>query len=132
MLPLILVVDDERTIADTLTLILRHNGYRADAAYSGEEAIAYVSRNTPDLVVSDVVMPGMNGFELASSIRQEYPSKVLLISGNATTFDMIRDGCLKAQAIPLLPKPIHPADLLREVAKVLASASSDIRGKTVA
>jgi CheY-like chemotaxis protein len=71
--PLVLVVDDEPVIADTIAQILEKRGYAAIAAYDGEDAIQAALLNPPQLVISDVMMPGMNGIELGISIRRIFP-----------------------------------------------------------
>ena len=63
--PRILVIDAEKRIADTLALILRSSGYVAEVAYDGPSALAACSEYHPDLVISDVVMPGMSGIDVA-------------------------------------------------------------------
>jgi CheY-like chemotaxis protein len=70
--PFILVVDDEKRIADTLALILDSEGYSAEAAYEGASALEICRRKVPDLILSDAVMPGMNGIELAIAVRQQF------------------------------------------------------------
>ena len=129
----ILVVDDERTIADTLALILRQSGYCAEAVYSGEEAILYLDQQSPDLVISDVVMPGMTGIDLAIRIAENYSSsEVLLISGNATTNDLMKQARATGHMFTLLTKPIHPVDLLRHVASLLPHSPSQNADSTAA
>jgi len=68
--PLVLVVDDERLIADTMTEILRRCGFHAVCAYEGKSALELARHNAPDFVLTDVVMPVMNGVELAIEIRK--------------------------------------------------------------
>jgi CheY-like chemotaxis protein len=70
--PFIVVVDDEKRIADTLALILDSKGYSAEAAHDGESALEICRQRIPDLVLSDVVMPGMNGIELAIAVSQQF------------------------------------------------------------
>ncbi len=80
--PKVLVVDDERPIADTLALILDSEGYDAFTAYNGPEAVETARQVRPDLIVSDVMMAGMNGIEAAIHIRSFLPScKILIFSG---------------------------------------------------
>src|SRR5580658_4019700 len=67
--PRVLVVDDEQVIADTLAKILDLNGYDASAVYTGTSAVESARLLQPDLVISDVIMPDMNGIEAAISIR---------------------------------------------------------------
>src|SRR5438270_3346579 len=86
----ILVVDDERCIADTLVAILLNSGYEATAAYDGHSALAHCEKECPELVISDVVMPGLNGVDMAMRIRRMYPdSKIVLVSGHAGTADLL-------------------------------------------
>jgi CheY-like chemotaxis protein len=61
----VLIVDDERVIADTLAIILNQHGYEASAAYSGNEAVEKARAVQPDLIISDVIMQDMNGIEAA-------------------------------------------------------------------
>ena len=83
-LPRILVVDDERRIADTLSEILELAGFHVMVAYDGWEALEKAARFHPDYLLSDVLMPRMNGVELAIAIRKIYPAaKILLFSGQA-------------------------------------------------
>ncbi len=113
----VLVVDDEPCIADTLSGILRHFGYEATAAYNAAGALSACESNTPDLVISDVAMPGMNGIDLAIHIRQRYPAcKILLFSGTATTTDLLERARTQGYDFELLSKPVHPSDLLAKLA----------------
>ena len=67
--PRVLVVDDERVIADTLAIILNQNGFDASAVYTGTAAVDRARETKPDLIISDVIMPDMNGIEAAIRIR---------------------------------------------------------------
>ena len=112
----ILVVDDERSIADTLAAIFAIHGYEAFAAYSGESGLEQARSLSPDVVVSDVLMPGINGAEMAMQILQFLPScKILLISGQAATSDLLSDVAAKGYTFELLPKPIRPLELLAKL-----------------
>ena len=82
----IFVVDDERSIADTLVTILNTQGYLAVAFYDAKSALAKCSHLQPEIVLSDVVMPGMNGVDMAVEIEQRYPAcRVILFSGQVGT-----------------------------------------------
>ena len=70
----VLVVDDEQVIADTLAKILDLNGYDASAVYTGTAAVESARTLRPDLIISDVIMPDMNGIEAAISIRGFLPA----------------------------------------------------------
>jgi DNA-binding response OmpR family regulator len=109
----VLVVDDERLIADTVTMILSQHGFSAVAAYSGEQAIEAARAQQPDIVLSDVLMPKMTGVELGIRIRSEYPqARVLLFSGQAATSELMRKAHDDGHDFELFPKPIHPEELI--------------------
>lgn len=111
-----LVVDDERCIADTLVTILRNSGYDAAACYDAESALQQCESVVPDLLITDVVMPGRSGIELAALIRERDPRcKILLFSGQAHTVDMLGAARRRGHDFELLAKPIHPAELLSKL-----------------
>ena len=114
--PRVLVVDDEHVIADTLAKILDISGYDASAVYSGTDAVESARALQPDLVISDVIMPDMNGIDAAISIRRFLPScKILLFSGQAATADLLESAKARGHEFEILAKPIHPADLLAKL-----------------
>jgi DNA-binding response OmpR family regulator len=115
----IFVVDDEKCIADTLVTILRKSGYESSAFYDAKSALAACKAAAPELIISDVVMPGMSGVDMAVRVKQQHPNcKVLLFSGNAATSDLLEDARGLGYDFELLAKPIHPKDLLAKVAAV--------------
>src|ERR1700684_4580235 len=90
------VVDDEPGIATTLAAILNASGFQATAFTSAEDAIKAAEWEGPSLLISDVVMPGMNGVDLAIRLKSICPEcKVLLFSGQAATDDLL-DSASKA------------------------------------
>src|SRR6202023_42312 len=109
----ILVVDDEPSIADSLAEILELAGYSVVRAYSGQEAIARTSDDCPNVLLSYVLMPGLNGFELALQIKRKCPNcRLLLFSGQAATAMLAQDFGPAFTSLgyrfELLPKPLHP------------------------
>lgn len=111
-----LVVDDQRLIADTLAEILTNAGFDAVPAHDGWEALDVAARFRPDWVLSDVVMPRMNGVELAIAIRQNYPgTEVLLFSGQAGISDILDEGTQRGYAFELIAKPVHPLRLIERL-----------------
>ena len=116
----IVIVDDEKRIADTSALILQAEGYQTAAAYDGASGIARCREFHPHLVLTDVVMPGMSGIEMAIAIRSEFPRcAILLISGQAATADMLEAARREGHSFELLAKPVHPTVLLKRVAQIL-------------
>jgi len=112
----VLVVDDERLIADTVAAILNANGFEAVEAYNGEDALESARRFNPDIVLSDVLMPNMSGVELGIKIRQEFPrTRIFLFSGQAATSELMRKAHDDGYCFELFPKPIHPEELLAKL-----------------
>ena len=118
---MILVVDDERPLADMLVEMLALIGRRAMAVYSAEEAMEVLQKQEPALIVSDVVMPGADGVELAIQARRLWPEvKILLISGNAATQEIVDSAHAQGHTFELLAKPVPPKDLLLKIAGMLS------------
>ncbi|WP_263357278.1 response regulator [Acidicapsa ligni] len=114
--PTVLVVDDERRIADTLKEILEMNGFHVVAAYDGWDALETVAHFQPDYVLSDVLMPRMNGVELAISLRKMFPTtRILLFSGQAGISEILMDGYRQGFEFELIAKPIHPLKLIEHL-----------------
>lgn len=112
----VLVVDDERVIADTLAIILNQHGYEASAVYTGTAAVERARAVHPDLIISDVIMPDMNGIEAAIHIRGFLPEcKILLFSGQAATADLLENARAQGHEFEILAKPVHPQDLLAKL-----------------
>lgn len=118
----ILVVDDEECIADTLALILRSSGYDATARNDARSALEDCELRIPDLVLSDVMMPEVNGIELAIQVEQRYPTcKVLLISGLGSSFGLAAEASERGHQFEILSKPIRPAELLARIEAALTN-----------
>jgi DNA-binding response OmpR family regulator len=113
----VLVVDDERDIADTLVLILRMSGHAARAAYTAEEAIEVAPHFLPHAIITDVMMPGMSGVDLSVWFAEHYPDcKVLLVSGRNSAALLIEASRKGGNDHIILPKPVHPTEILAFVA----------------
>jgi CheY-like chemotaxis protein len=114
--PRILVVDDEKVIADTIVQILNRNGFIAEPAYGGEEAIEKALRHCPELVLSDVLMPQVDGVEAAIAIRKHCPdTRIILFSGQSATVEILARARERGHTFELLPKPIHPTELIKRL-----------------
>ena len=123
--PTILVVDDEPVIADTLGMILEMNGYRVNIAYDGISALKLSKTVPPDLLLSDVSMPGMSGIDLAIEMQRSLPNcEIFLFSGQASTADMLGALRLAGRGFTILAKPLHPAELLSRLSDAFASRTS--------
>jgi DNA-binding NtrC family response regulator len=111
----ILVVDDVDTIARVYARFLERQGYEVHIAYNGEEALLEFDQFKPDLVISDIRMPKMSGFELAVALRKKKPDlKIILMTGYADEAEVLEQQ--KSHGFPFFTKP---ADLQTTVAKIV-------------
>lgn len=114
--PVVLVVDDESVIADTLAEILSRSGYKGIPVYDGDSALETALLTPPEMLITDVVLPGMTGIELAITVRRIFPDcKIILFSGQASTADLLASARADGHHFTLLTKPLHPQDLLQRV-----------------
>ncbi|HZC43281.1 MAG TPA: response regulator [Acidobacteriaceae bacterium] len=112
--PVVLVVDDEVVIADTLTTILSHHSIAAMTAYDGAGALEIARIIPPDLLLADVVMPGMSGIDVAMAIKKDIPDcAILLFSGQAATAGLLAKAGKAWCDFEVLLKPIHPQKLVQ-------------------
>jgi CheY-like chemotaxis protein len=110
----VLVVDDEKLIVDTITEILKRNGFNAMGAYSGAQALQIAHRFSPDYLLADVLMPFMNGVDLAITIRKiSAATRILLFSGHANSADLLNEARLRGHQFDVVAKPIHPEKLIQ-------------------
>lgn len=115
----VLVVDDEETLANTTIEILNMAGFCAFVAYDGETALELAAKFHPDILLTDVVMPRMNGVELAMAISRVLPdTHILLISGQAGTIDLLEKASNEGYNFELIAKPIHPLKLIERLRKL--------------
>ena len=108
---IVLVVDDDRVLADTLADILRKHGYRPVALYSGEEAVELARRFRPDVLLSDIRMSRLDGIEAAKRIRELHPNcRVILFT--AQTVSAAMRQTIDRLGFELLQRPLRPEDVL--------------------
>ncbi len=121
----ILVVDDERRLADTLAQVLRLGGFETLSAHDGGTALKISAEFLPDLVITDVSMPVMDGIELATELGVSLPDcKVLLFSGQANAVEVVQCSAMEKR-LPLLSKPVHPKDLMKVVESMIGPSQAD-------
>ena len=120
--PLILIVDDEPLIADTLSAILQLHGFATTTAYDGLSALKMARRFFPSLLITDVAMPGMNGVELARAVTQMRPEcGVILFSAHASSVELVREQCKLGPKLLFLQKPVHPEVMVMRVSDLLTA-----------
>ena len=121
----ILIVDDETAIADTLSLIFQLQRYDVRVAYTAERAIEMIAEWVPELAVLDVMLPAMNGIDLALVIKANYPRcHVILFSGHANTGMLLEEAGRKGHQFEILAKPVQP-ELMLERASALLSGPDE-------
>ena len=117
---LVLAVDDSVTIRRIVSILLERNGYRVNLACDGEEALSRICEEKPDLILLDVVMPGMNGYQVCRAIRQDDRfTKLPVVILSSSLLDRIK-GRLSG-VTDYMSKPFEPEQLLRTMTKHLAS-----------
>jgi len=119
--PLVLVADDEARITKLVSLALGEEGFRVVTADGGRDAIQKAEEYRPDVVVLDIVMPDLDGFEVMRELQERRPVPVILLTAKGSTSD-------KAQGLDLgaddyVAKPFHPDELAARIRSVLRRAS---------
>ncbi len=114
--PLVLVADDELLIRATIVEILRSEGYDAVGVQDGLAAVECAAKLGPDVFLTDVSMPRMNGIDAAKHIRQSFPStRVICFSGHAATSELLAEARQQGNEFEFLAKPIRPATLIQTI-----------------
>lgn len=126
--PLVLVVDDEKGVRETTRLFLEAEKFRAATAANGEEALELARREPPDLVLLDLVMPGMHGAEVLRELHAMFPDLPVVIVTGYPDGDLMAEA-LRYPPLTLLPKPVEKATLIRTVRRVLGG--SGVRRRSV-
>ncbi|MFJ7952615.1 response regulator transcription factor [Lysinibacillus sp. NPDC096418] len=110
----ILLVDDEKGIIDMLKMALSKNGYsHLYAAYSGEEALNIVEKQPIDLIILDIMLPDMDGFEVCKRIRSKCQTPILFLSAKTTDFDVISGLTLGGD--DYIKKPFNPMEVIARI-----------------
>lgn len=121
----VLIVDDEHSVADTLALILSRSGHEALAVYSGMEAIDAAQNFMPHAVISDVMMPGMNGIQLAQYFADNFSGfRVLLMTGHDSAMPVVEKYLGGCGSVPVLTKPALPQNILAFIARCAEQVSA--------
>lgn len=119
----VLIVDDSHTVREMISDQLKRSGFTVVEAADGEEAIEKIKVSSPDLVVTDIVMPRKNGYELCRWIKNDPKTKhipVVMCTSKSEEFDVYWG--MKQGADAYITKPYHPPDMLEAVKKLLSQA----------
>ncbi|MDR2587663.1 MAG: response regulator transcription factor, partial [Coriobacteriales bacterium] len=117
--PIILVVDDDVAIAEAIEIYLRGEGYRVRLAHDGLQALEAVRREPIDLIVMDVMMPGLDGIHATMRIREEHPAPIPILMLSAKSEDLDKICGLNIGADDYVTKPFNPLELLARVRALL-------------
>ncbi len=118
----ILIIDDSPTDVRVFTTLLEKHGYRVSSAANAEEGIASAKRERPDLIIMDLIMPGMNGFQATRSLSRDNDTSeipVLIITTKSMETDRVWG--LRQGAKDFLTKPVSEKELLTRIQNLLPS-----------
>ena len=124
---LVLVVDDDQDLAEMLGIVLTSSGFDVDLVSRGDEAMEVFRNNPPDLVLLDVMLPGLDGIEVCRLIRQESMVPIVMLSAKGETQDIVRG--LEAGADDYMQKPFRDkAELIARIRTRLRRTNADVTG----
>ncbi len=122
----ILIVDDDANIAELISLYLTKEMYETQIAQDGEEAIALFRSFEPDLIMLDLMLPGIDGYEVCRRIRQVSMTPIIMLSAKGETFDKVLG--LELGADDYMIKPFDPKELVARVKAVLRRTAAERPG----
>ena len=109
----ILVVDDDVALAEMIGIVLENEGYRVVFCSDGSQALSQFQEHNPDLVLLDVMLPGMDGFDVCRAIRRVSDAPIVMLTARSDTADVVTG--LEAGADDYVPKPFKPKELVARV-----------------
>lgn len=109
----ILVVDDDEALSEMIGIVLRNDGFEPTFCADGSQALEMFRSSRPDLVLLDLMLPGMDGIEVCQAIRAESDTPIVMLTAKSDTSDVVRG--LEAGADDYVPKPFKPAELVARV-----------------
>ena len=113
----VLVVDDDEKTIELVKLYLNRDGYRVLTAYNGTNALEIARKNNPDLIVLDLMLPGINGLEICRTLREESDVPIIMLTARTTDDDKLTG--LELGADDYVTKPFSPRELAARVRAVL-------------
>ena len=125
---LVMVVDDDQDLAEMLGIVLTGAGIDVDLVSRGDEVLEVFRANPPDLVLLDVMLPGLNGIEVCRLIRAESMVPIVMLSAKGDTYDVVQG--LEAGADDYMVKPFkHPSELVARIRTRLRRSSAGLSGQ---
>ncbi|MFC5337585.1 MtrAB system response regulator MtrA [Leucobacter denitrificans] len=120
----ILVVDDDRALAEMLSMVLQGEGFLVEHAYDGPTAVDQFRASRPDLVLLDVMLPGLDGIGVCEQIRAESGVPIIMLTARTDTRDVVRG--LEVGADDYVVKPFNPAELIARIRARLREPQDDV------
>lgn len=126
----ILIVDDEKRLVSLVESYLTQEGYRAVTAYNGKEALVVADKEKPDLIILDIMMPEMNGYDFMRAHRAEHDTPIIMLTAKVEDDDKVIG--LELGADDYVTKPFKPRELMARVRNVLRRAGKyEAKAKTL-
>ncbi len=125
----ILIVDDDENIAELISLYLEKEQYDTETAHSGEEALQIVEVYNPDLILLDLMLPGIDGYEVCQQVRKTRDIPIIMLSAKGEVFDKVLG--LKMGADDYMVKPFDSNELVARVSAVLRRSGPSKAEETV-
>ena len=123
----VLVVDDDQDLAEMLGIVLNGVGIEVDLVSRGDEVLDVVKNNPPDLILLDVMLPGLDGVEVCRQIREHaIQIPIVMLTAKGDTHDIVLG--LEAGADDYMVKPFKPSELVARIKTRLRRTSSDVKG----
>lgn len=113
----VLVVDDDKNISEIIGIYLMNAGYEIKKVYNGKQALSVYEEIKPDLVLLDIMLPGMDGVEVLKGIRKGNSTPIIMLTAKGDTFDKVL--ALELGADDYIVKPFEPKELLARVKAVM-------------
>jgi len=129
MIKKILVVDDEKRLVSLVAEYLQQSGYRVVTAYNGNEALRIARQEKPDLIILDLMMPEMNGYEFMQAHRKEMDTPIILLTARVEDDEKVIG--LELGADDYVTKPFRPRELVARVRSVLRRAGKSEPGSAI-
>lgn len=119
----VLIIDDDENICELVSLYLLKEGYEVVSAFHGREGLEKFETEKPDIIILDIMMPGMDGWEVCRTIKKKYATPILMLSAKGETFDKVLG--LELGADDYMVKPFDTKELVARVKAVLRRSSGN-------
>ena len=120
---LVMVVDDDQDLAEMLGIVLNGAGFEVDLVNSGDQVMTIFDQHEPDLVLLDVMLPGLSGIEVCKLIREKSMVPIVMLTAKGDSYDVVNG--LEAGADDYVVKPFNPSELVARIKVRLRRSSSE-------